>query len=400
MIPGAAQSDGMPVSTYKSFMLRNGGNDTDYTKFYDAFIQSVISGRNITTQAAIPCVVYINGEYWGPYNLQERYSDNHTEYKYGVNRNNVISYDNGEIDDGLPEDGALYWDMISYKDKDLSVKSIYDTFCNIFDIQSFIDYFASQIYVNNEDWPHNNYRLWRTRTIETGNPYGDGKWRWSLFDTEYAMGIYSGGGINDPFGRVLGGDHHHNQLFKKLMTNNDFCKQFVITMMDLLNVNFHPDNVIPKLDEIARTYSPLMEGYFERWGRPWWSVFENKVNDAKKYLNDIRPAMINNYLPGYFGKIGISAGNTAAVTLNAKNNGAIIPNASIKINTSTVKTDAGNWIGQYYSALPVTVTAVIPDGYEFVNWTVSGGTAVSPADTTTAVNFNGNVTITANYILK
>jgi hypothetical protein len=312
LIPGAVTSDGKPVATYKGFMLRNGANDGEYTKFYDVFLQDLASGRSFSTQAAVPCVLYLNGEYWGPYNLQERYSDNHTEYKYGVKKENVISYDNWELDDGVPADEALYWQMLNMRNNDMSVAANYEAFCGVFDIQSYVDYWAAEIYIYNEDWPQNNFRLWRTRTVEPGNPYGDTKWRYQMFDTEFAIGIYSGGGLKgtsnrDPFDKILNGsdkDNANNQLFKALLANEDFCRRFVSTMTELRNVNFHPDSWQPKLNNYAVVYKPLMNGYFQRWGYPgnWYSVFDNKVSDANKYLTDIRDVMVNNYLPAYFGK--------------------------------------------------------------------------------------------------
>jgi len=408
LIPGAVKADGKtPVDTFKGFMLRNGANDSDYTKFYDVFLQELLSDRSFSTQASVPCVVYLNGEYWGPYNLQERYSDNHTEYKYGVDKDNVISYDNGELDDGNPGDDTLYyWPMMNMRNKDMSIQSNYDDFCALFDIDNFVDYFAAQIYIYNEDWPHNNYRLWRTRDAEPGNPYGDTKWRWQMFDTEFAMGIYSSGGLagqsdQDAFYKILNGanqNHHNNLLFKKLLANQDFCRKFVNTMMDLYNVNFHPDKFEPILNSYANTYRPLMNGYLDRWNG-WWN-FDGGVNNARTYLTSIRNTMTNTYLPTYFNgysgiaNIGISSGNLRDVTLSVSG----VSGASIKINTVTPKLVSGSWTGKYYSSNPITVTASVPpSGYVFDNWAVSGGSAASPTSLTTSVTFTGNVQIQANY---
>jgi hypothetical protein len=404
LIPGAVKADGKtPVERYKGFMLRNGANDGEYTKFYDVFLQDLVSDRSFSAQAAVPCIVYLNGEYWGPYNLQERYSDNHTEYKYGVKKENVISFDNGELDDGNAGEESLFWSMMNMANNNMSISSNYDAFCAVFDIDNFIDYWAAEIYIYNEDWSHNNYRLWRTRDVEPGNPYGDKKWRWQMFDTEYAIGIYNGGAIADAFAKNFQNNHHNNKLFKALLANPDFCKKFVNTMMDLYNVNFHPDVYGPKLNNYEAIYSPLMKnkpgGYFDRWGG--WDNFNNKVNDARKYLNDIRNAMTNNYLPTYFGtgysgfaNIGVSSGNLRSVTLSATG----ISGASIKINTVTPNLASGSWNGKYYSAIPVTVTAsASPSGYEFEGWIVTGGTAVSPSSLTTVVNFTGNAQIIAKY---
>jgi hypothetical protein len=412
---GAVQADGKtPVTQYKGFMLRTGSSDCDYTKFYDVFIQDLLSDRSFSTQASVPCVAYLNGEYWGPYNFQERYNDIYTEYKYGVKKENVISYDNDELDDGNPGEESLFKDMTAKAQNDMSNTANYNDFCAVFDIDNFIDYWAAQIYIYNEDWPHNNFRLWRTRSVEPGNPYGDTKWRYQMFDTEFSLGFYNDGELTgqsnkDAFEKILTAvgeeNHANNRLFKALLKNPDFCRKFVNTMMDLYNVNFHPDNYGPKLDNYAAVYKPLMDGYYDRWGHPGDNgngtlVFENKTAGAKKYLNDIRPVMIINYLPKYFGggysgiaNIGISGGNLRDVTLSAGVSGA-----SIKINTTTPNLASGSWTGKYYSGNPITVTASpAPDGYVFDGWTVTGGVAAAPSAQTTTVTLTGNAQITARY---
>jgi len=149
-----------------------------------------------------------------------------------------------------------------------------------------------------------------------------------------------------------------------------------------------------------------MDGYYDRWGYPGdnrngTSVYQNKTNGAKKYLNDIRPVMVNDYLPKYFGgsysgiaKIGISGGNLRDVTLSATG----VSGATIKINSTTPNLASGSWTGKYYSGNPITVTASsAPSNYVFDGWTVTGGYAATPSALTTTVNFTGNVQITARY---
>jgi uncharacterized protein YjdB len=414
LIPGAVQINGQPVARYKSFMLRNGGNDTDYTKMYDVFMQDLVSDRSFTTQAWIPVIVYINGEYWGFYNLQERYSNQHIEYKYGVNRDNVMVWDNNEQDEGIPLDVPIYENMMSYKDKDMSGENNadYAVFCQLFDIQNFIDYFAAQIYVNNEDWPQNNFRLWRARTTGGSNPYNDGKWRWEMFDLDFTMGIYSGGSLTgqnneNPFHRVMSGghaNHPNNELFTALAKNPDFSRQFVITMMDLYNVNYHPNNYLPKLDVMATEYRPLMEQYRDRWGTG--NIFDERIENARRFLHDVRGAMVYDYLPRYFGSgsssvvnLGVNAQNLRDVTIRATSNNVSVTNVSIKINTVTPSLASGSWTGKYYSSIPITVTANTASGYTFNSWEVIGGTieGSNTASTIKVKDFTGDVTITAKY---
>jgi hypothetical protein len=406
LIPGALQADGRtPTTRFRDFILRSGGNDAETTKFRDVYIQSLFKDRNFAIQTGRPSVVYLNGEYWGVYNIQERYSDRYVEYKnYAASRNNVVIFTALELDEGIESDWDLFREYTNFQNMDFSIQANYEAFCNIVDIQSYIDYFAAQLYIHNQDWPNNNFRMWRVRVPEpaaqepASSHYGDGKWRFMMYDTEFSMGIYANGavaadGVN-AFQRLNGKGHNAN-IFLRLMNNVEFARRFVTTMMDLYNVNFDYNSNIVKLNEIAGLYRPLMEDHYRRFGPSWISLwnFDNDVQNIRNYLFNIRSAMTENYLPTNFSNTGISAANLVNVTLSTNT-----PNASIRINTTTPTLTGGSWTGKYYSALPITVTANIPNGYVFTGWTVSGnGTAATPGELTTTVTFTGNVQITANY---
>jgi len=403
LIPGAKKADGNPLKTTKSFMVRNGGNDCESTKFRDVYIQRLVNDRNFTTQSAVPCVVYLNGEYWGPYNLQERYSDNHTEYVFGVSRNDVISVENNEVDDGVSFYSKSEWEseMDSFATGVMDASKLTE-FKTKFDYQNYLDYWATEIYIYNADWPQNNFRMWKTRTTNS-NPYNDGKWRYQLLDTELSMGIYDSGSLltsqqNDSlantFDRIINGknkDHVNSRLFKNLLTNTDFCKDFVNTMMDLYNVNFNPDIAFPKLDEIANIYSSLLDGAKTRWG--YDPNISGNVGQMKSYMQSIRYAM-----PGYL-KEYAQAGDITNVTLSAKHSNIVMNNLSMKINTVSPTVSGGTWTGQYFQNGSITVTTNDISGYAFENWTVTGGIITSGNGTKTiTVTLTAlNAEITANY---
>lgn len=73
-------------------MLRNGGNDANYSKFKDMMIQNMVSGRGVETQQGTACVLFIDGEYWGLYTLQSDYSDRYFADRYNVAKSNVVMY--------------------------------------------------------------------------------------------------------------------------------------------------------------------------------------------------------------------------------------------------------------------------------------------------------------------
>ena len=429
LIPDAVKADGKTrIGTYKNFVLRNGENDAEYSKIFDRFVQHLLSDRNFSTQAQTPCIVYINGEYWGPYNIAEKYGDNHTEYKYGVKKANVISYDNDALDDGSPGDEHYYLDMIEYAAflHDMSDPDNYRDFCDIVDIDNFIDYFAAQIYVFNQDWPHSNYRAWRTRTYDANNlPWGDTRWRFQMFDMDASLGVIDEGGLVglwggvDAFDQILNGyqkDSKNNRLIKGLLKNPDFCTKFVNNMMDLYNVNFNPLVYNSILTSYVDVYRNLMgdttKGYFARWGYPfayqggpddigWDTAFDYYISYIKKFLDAIRHAMVensNSYLKEYFGGYSgispvLSGKSLCNVTLSAP--GA--SSAPIKINTVTPNLN-GSWQGKYYSGIPIPITANVPAGKTFDGWIVTGGTAAVPSSPTTTVTITGmTATITAKY---
>ena len=94
------------MDKYKKLTLRAGGNAAFVAKYNDAYWQSLIKDLKCDTQSSRVCVVYIDGEYWGLYILQEDYCDNYWEEKYGVNKDNVISY-KGETRKSMASDMTL-----------------------------------------------------------------------------------------------------------------------------------------------------------------------------------------------------------------------------------------------------------------------------------------------------
>ncbi len=299
LIPGDVDADGKQIKKYKSFMLRNGGNDTEYTKIRDIFNQNQVRDCDFAIQAATPCVLFLNGEYWGLYNLTEKYSDNSLEENYGVDKDNIVVIKEGEVDEGEDEDIALYEELLGYADKDFTDEAVYTVFCESMDIESFADYYATEIYIANKDWgPRKNYQLWRARTPEEGNEYADGKWRYILYDTEFSMGLYgSTNASTDSFNSALEGD----KLFAAVMKNAGFRELFTTTIKRIGSVNFDYTACSEKLTEYTELYKPLMQDYYVRfYGPKTWlkGSFDSNVKTMKDFLRD-RYSKIVSYVEAY-----------------------------------------------------------------------------------------------------
>ena len=276
----AESIDGEVLSSYKDFMLRNGGNDTEYLKFHDALIQSLVKDLNFATQADRPAVLYLNGEYMGVYVMQEKFSDRFFADHYLVDKDNVVIIEEGVVDEGKDADIVLYEELQSYADMDITDPEVYNAFCNVVDVESMIDYYATEIYIANADWnPTKNTRLWRIRTPENDS-FGDGKWRWILYDTEYSSSLYQQAKTSynyDSFAVALEVD----PLFASVMKNSEFCNAFAERIEYLATNNFSTANVNAALESFSSVYKPYMADYYKRFGDTsgYWNVNINGIRN-------------------------------------------------------------------------------------------------------------------------
>ena len=284
------------ISKYKNISLRNGGNDTEFLKYKDQLIQDLVKDRKIDTQSGRPAIVFINGEYWGIYNLQEKYSKTYYSEHYNLNKNNIIVVKEGEIDEGTKEDLKFYDELMEYAKKDLSDEKTYNEFKDIVDIQSMLDYFAIEIYIGNADWGEangklKNTQLWRVREPE-GTEYGDGKWRWSLYDTEYSSTLYGQEKTNVNY-NTMKQAIDRQPLFKSAMNNEEFKSSFYETLKEIGKTNFNSNRVNELLDQYENKWKPYMNDYYKRFGDNSFQR-ENSIVATKFFFNK-RYDIITNY---------------------------------------------------------------------------------------------------------
>ena len=245
------------ASLFESFCLRSGGNSTEMTRFKDSFLQAQVTGYDMATQESRPAILFLNGEFYGVFCLNEKYSGKYVESHYGVSEDNVIVIDDGEVDVGEDEDQALYDELMGYAEADLADPAVWEEFCAIADVQSLADYYALQLYIGNADCKEDrNSYLWRTREPEEGSEYGDARWRWMAYDLEYSVGMYDQ--------EITRADHdsvadylRDNKLFASAMQNPSFRAMVRERLVDLSEGAFEPSRVLGELD-----------GWWETW-RSW-----------------------------------------------------------------------------------------------------------------------------------
>lgn len=292
---------GKTIDNFKTLVLRAGGNCAFTAKFNDTYWQELVSSLDCTTKASRPCVVYLNGEYWGVYVLEEDYSDNYFEDHFGVVKENVAVYkgdaeslelgyalDEGTLPEGETDESYYFNELNEFfsTHNDLTDQKDYEEFSKLVDIESARDYFLAQIWINNKwDWPGKNWSMWKTTETDPSNEYADGRWRFMFYDMEF--GGVSGG--RDAYTNTIKEDNYKPQglldkntdnpavlCYAYLMTNEDFRNDFNSRLLEMSEGVFEKENALKVLDGYTAAYEPLFDQFFERY--PGSGSTDNAIN--------------------------------------------------------------------------------------------------------------------------
>ncbi len=268
---------------YKNFTLRGGGNNTNGMKFKNAMLQDLVSDRAVTVEASRPAVLFLNGEYWGPYLLTEKLSAEMLHGRYGVQKEQVIIIKDGELEEGNEEDMPLYGELLSFAGQDLSRPEVYKRFCSVVDVKSFADSCAIRIYIGDADWSTEyNEVLWRTRDPS----YREGRWQYLLHDIEFSSGLYGYSGTaaeTDHYERAI----QEHGLFAAAIQNDDFRALFRDALMQIGAENYDYERVLEVIQIYGAVWRPLMVDYSKRFGTSL-QEYDNGVKEtlfffAKRY---------------------------------------------------------------------------------------------------------------------
>lgn len=393
--------NGNLIDKYDSVCLRS---VSDEARLRDGFAQKLVYERdNITNQDMESCVVFLNGEYWGLYEMTEKFSDYFIESNYGIQKENVAMIKNGELEEGDDYIFDEYMNfMYDYADRDMTNAANYQAVCDYIDIDSYIEHYAAGLYLGTYDWPNYNYGLWKnTGEAIEGNSYSDGKWRFISFDYDYTMGAtYADfGGVEgyayDSFRHMEKAyEYEPTNLFLNLLKNKEFRNKFVNVYCDYANEVLTPEKGNAMADFYLQNYTEKVSNSILR----WWGFFggskesnlsynrqqytEKNIPGIKQFFNE-RASYTLDDMKNFLGL----AGNMQTITLKTNGGGKIM------INSITPDTSKGSWSGKYFSDVPVTLIAVPDDNASFTGW---GGDA-SGTEQTITVSLSKAMSITADF---
>ncbi len=274
------------------FVLQNGGNTTKLMKFKDAYMQELAEGMAFSTQEGRPCVLFLNGEYWGAFILQKDYTAGYVaEHFPGIAEENVAIIESGNVKGGGSAAFLQYEDLLTFEYRDLTDPDEWAEFENTVDILSLAEYCASQIYIANPDWnTGHNICIWRTIDPQYANECDDGKWRWMLYDTEYSAGLYGKDETApeaDSLSRVL----QDYPLFAAAYQNEEFRSLFEECLRNCRDFYYTEERAEALLSEYIAVWQPHVNATNMR----FTDISTNWSSESERILSFFRdrPAILD-----------------------------------------------------------------------------------------------------------
>ncbi len=363
------------LTTFKSFVLRNSGNDWQYTHIRDAMMQELVKDLDVDYLEYRPATTYINGEYWGIYNIREKINEHYIANRHGVDPDNIDLLENNM--DVIHGDTERYQQLIDYlSTKDMTTDSAYIYLDSEIDLDEWLLYFGAQAYYNNMDWPGTNIKFWRERN-------NNGKWRWILFGLDFGFGLYAHGAWEDHIAFMFSPveTRYSNKpwatlLQRKMIENPVIRNRFINQVADLLNTNFQSERVV----NIINTLSDHISNEITR-HRSRWNLGGETTEKLLTFANE-RPEYLRTHMRNFF-----QCSNDGVITVNASNGG------KIKLNTLYFNPDELPWSGTYFQGNDVQLKAIPAPGYKFDSW--SG--AVNSTDPSISVSVGAASNISASF---
>lgn len=268
----------------KSVVLRASGQDTQQTHMRDSILTSLAADTNVFYQETELCVVYVNGKYFGEYNMREH-----------VDSHSICQFEGWNDPDGVifsesTPGGVEYKKLLSWvSSHDLSSDRNVESLRSLMDIENYLDYVIFEMYTCNQDL--NNVARYCS-------PAEDGRWKWILFDLDLSYQI-DRNNIKDWSSSSVGTiTHQSTSPFRYLMRNNKLRDYFLSRFGELLCTTLSAQNVVGKIEQRRAEMVDEMIAHCKRWG--WsYSTWEKYTNRMIDYATS-RPAKLVKYLAEAF----------------------------------------------------------------------------------------------------
>ena len=262
----------------------------------DAYIHhlSQLGDLRLDERSTKSCIVYLNGNYWGVYEVREKVDDHDfTDYYYDQDKNNLQylkTWGGTWTEYGAPNAQTDWDNFVDFVDNNpMSIQANYLQAKSEYNMGSLIDYFLLNAYVVCQDWLNWNTAWWRGM-----DPNGEKKkWRYTLWDMDNTFDHgtnYTGIPSSDPNAEpcdpsTLGntGGQGHVPIWNEMLTNQEFHDDYINRWQDLANGPLSCTYMIHILDSMIAVIDPEMPRQIATWGGSY-SGWQNNVTDLRNFI--------------------------------------------------------------------------------------------------------------------
>lgn len=352
---------------YSKFYLRNGSNQYLVFPYKDACqVSAMGAGLNNYYSAWRPISVYINGSYFGLYELREKIDLEYFGILDGADPEqtdilSVTAWYGGVLRAVEGSVDSFLDDYSSFLFLNPSDTSFWNSADNYFDLTWYNDYIIGESWMGNTDWHWNNVKIYRSDKTNF-------RWRYCLIDQELSM--YPNGWTDCYYDHIAymksydQGNPYINVWLRGIQ-NDRFRNYFINRFADAMNSTYKNDVIISRENSMYNKVVAEMPAEYARWGDPnniQGQMAAFGLNHLEFQLQLMaRTSQVRNHLMSNF-----NLPNQVDLTLN------VYPEGAGKIRISTITPDTYPWQGVYFNGLPVKIEAIPAEGYTFLNWGNNG----------------------------
>ena len=353
------------------------------THVRDGFAQTLAEegNLNVDTRKYEAVVIYLNGQYWGVYEMRERVDEKFTKAYYDQGKDDVdmlsyyggISVENEAKNSSAKDDWCALYQYV--QNHNMADTAAYNYVASELDVLSLIDYFTLNTFLVNSDWLNWNTAWWRGKK-------GDGvKWRYKLWDQDNIFNLgqnfsnlpnmdASSANACDVENlnqfKNAGCEQGHVDIFNALMNNGKFHQLYINRYADLLNTTFSRNNMLDNLNGMVADIQPEMQRHSARWE-------PGNANSYQTWLDNVE--LLRNQIKARATKVYASMDTCYSVTPVSGIVVNVTPAGAGNVMVNSIQPASYPVSLTYFSNVEVNFASHKLGNYKFSHWLVKSNNA-------------------------
>jgi len=398
-----------PRDEFQRVILKAAANDnypfSNGAHIRDAYVHSLsqLGNLDLDERSSSFVAVYMNGLYWGLYDIREKaddhdytsfYYDQDREFKGAANSIHYLKTWGGTWTEyGAPAAQPSWVALRTFiLNNDMGNAANFDYVSENFNWQSLIDYFVVGSVVVAADWLNWNTAWWRG-TDPDGDALG---WRYVIWDMDNTFGHganYTGVPSQQPTAdpcnvENLGnpGGQGHTLILNKFLDENPMVYQYYVTRYaDLMNTTFSCQFMNSVLDSMIAEMEPEMIGQIDRWGGTF-NGWENRVNNLRTWI-DARCVNLVGGMQDCYDLTGPYVQKIEVYPAGAGN---------VRLNTETITSFGA--VRNVFGGIETILEAEPVGNYQFSHWVFNNTVITDPTQILLVIDIGLSNDIEAHFI--